>query len=114
VKACRGSRGIAPLILNDDNRWTLVVNCIPGRFTPGKETLTLCWRESPSGRFGEEKKISCHWRVGTLDCPGRSLFCVLAVLHRLPEILMYFVRTKVECNKIDYLKFYLFTYIKIS
>ena len=55
------------------------------------------------------KKISCHWRVRTLDFPGRSLFCVVATLHRLPEILMYFIRIKVQCSKIDYLKFYLFT-----
>jgi hypothetical protein len=58
--------------------------------------------------------MSCHWRVGTLDCPDSSLFCILVTLHRLPEILMYFIKITVQCSKIDYLNFYLFTDIKIS
>jgi hypothetical protein len=39
MQAYRGRRGMAPLILNLDNRWTSVVAFMSWTFSPGKEPL---------------------------------------------------------------------------
>jgi hypothetical protein len=49
---------MAPLILNLGTRWRWVVNCTPGRFTPGKE------RRYPLNKSlgGPQIRYGCFWR----------------------------------------------------
>ena len=57
MKACRGSRGIAPLTLNLDIRWRSVVSIMPRPFNareinPVPIQKEVVWGLSGDGRFG--------------------------------------------------------------
>jgi hypothetical protein len=62
MNACRGSRGIASLILNLGTRWMWVVKSCPGRFNLWKKSRypfnkRVGATQTRSGRFGEEKNL---------------------------------------------------------
>jgi len=59
MKLCKGSGGVAQLILIFDARWRFVINLMPGRFTPRKSkryplSRRLGGTQSRSESFGEE------------------------------------------------------------
>jgi hypothetical protein len=60
MKAQRGSRGKLYSFFNPGTWWGWVVNSMPGRFTPGKETRYPLFRRpgGPQGRSGQVRKIS--------------------------------------------------------
>ena len=68
TKACRRSKGIAPLILYFSNRWALAVS-----FTPIEQKAR--WAPSRSGRFGQETNLQCR----SVQQDRRSLHGLLRV-----------------------------------
>jgi hypothetical protein len=87
MKAYRGSRGIAPLILNPAGEWSI---SRPGRFTPGKEPLypfnrRLRGPQSRSGSFW--KRFLAPVGIRAPDRPAHGLVTILTELYRLPLLL---------------------------
>ena len=73
IKACRGSSGIAPLILNLDTRLRCVQIQDPSSVLPGKEPRVTGWRGG-SPRKGvddlEKKKFTCPSWDSNPGSPG--------------------------------------------
>jgi hypothetical protein len=89
IKAYRGSRYIAPVILNLGSRWD-VVNFMPWpRYPPGERTAkriekTLYGPQTRSGRFGGKKNLSQRARIRTPDHQSRCPAPTLTELSRAP------------------------------
>ena len=81
MKACKGGRGIAPLILNLGIRWRWLVNIKPWPLKAG--TYWVSGRVGPrdlSGRFSGERSTLLLAGIRTEDRPARSQATVLITL----------------------------------
>jgi hypothetical protein len=95
MKAYRGSRGIAPLILNIGTRWRWVVSIKPLSFPPphphpqpsrkncGKHWWEAEWGRKPIWPFGGTEKFLAPAPIWTRGHPARSVITTVTERSRL-------------------------------
>ena len=93
-KAYRGSRGIAPLILNISNRWRWVVNFMshmPCVWDRTSVYLKVWLSPGPIWTFWTKERSLAPSRIQTPDLPAHSPYAVLTMLLWLAMLCVLYI-----------------------